>query len=143
MGKTNKDRVGRVIEKFIKYVVWGANYEEIGTPILNALDRAEKRGRRKERRKATSEVCIYCPGLKDGECPHVTRSPMRAENAGCTVNFVKPFDAEKVNLLISNITKWTQCAIDNDDDCRSLYIHSLNEALQKLREELGVVNART
>ena len=74
MGKTNDYRACELVAvwryKHGAMVVDGV-LDDLRSEVTKALDKEHKRGRREERKKATSEVCIFCPGLKNGECPHV------------------------------------------------------------------------
>ena len=85
MGKTNEERASinkRRIEEVIK--MWEHDYciaindnnrtwltIRISSLVNYLITKAEKRGMRNERKKVTSEVCIFCPGLNNGECPNV------------------------------------------------------------------------
>ena len=104
MGKTNEERAGLIIPKFIKYIKWGSSYEEIESPIVIALDKAEKRGRRKERERGTKYVVeessiagtvLFVYG-EDGyeEARYYLDQHIKQQ----------PFDAEKVKGLIRRMT---------------------------------------
>ena len=89
--------------------------------IAFAIKQAEKLGKQKERKKATSEVCIFCPGLKNGECPNVNSTVISKDEQirvlSEQIDFMEDqieelekqpapqFDAEKVREMIHNLLK--------------------------------------
>jgi len=95
--KANKERTSKVVSSFIKHVKWGAAYAEIEAPIIAALDKAEKRGQRKEHKRS---------GIYDGSRAVADREGYRSEG--------EPYDVE----LTRDGTKVTARVWDMPEEVR-------------------------